>query len=342
MSYEEDDFSEELVDDFIIDDDTNASLPDPPKSLKEYAEYLGLFFDYIWGKIPAPATGRNFALSHTSISKMCSTPLDFFKYVVESKFCKRKPATDAMNVGTIVDDLVLLKFCNPMEYAQGGANIAPMGAGFNRSGAANKLAYQKEVERVQAGNKKRQVVSPSVWHKGEQAAYALVGTYKDPTDNAYNPLTKSSHKAWNPQAYELIDNNAYTKYWFDYFDKELGQQIAGEIDLIGKDPRTGEYYLADIKSMDKTDPKSVGYRVRDRLLPLQAAIYQRAVLVTLGIEIEDFYFIATNPNGNTYIHKLSYSEWKFGKELLQKGLSRFAQCAMSGASAFISSYDENE
>ncbi len=335
MSYEEDeDLGEPLFDDFIIDEDINAQLPERPKSLREYTQYLGQFYDYIWGKIPAPATGRNFALSHTSISRICNTPLDFYKYVVDSKFCKRDAGTDAMSVGSIVDDLVLLKFCNPMEYEKAGANILPMGAGFTRNGAANKLAYQKEVERIQAGNPKRQVVSPSIWHKGEQAAYALIGEYKDPTDGKY--------KAWNPAAYKLIDNNVYTKYWFDYFDKELGQQIAGEIDLIGKDPRTGQYYLADIKSMDKTDPKSVGYRIRDRLLPLQAAIYQRAVLAKLGIEVEDFYFIATNPDGNSYIYKLGYSEWKYGKELLQKGLSRFASCAMSGASAFIASHEEGE
>jgi hypothetical protein len=335
MSYEDnEDLGEPLFDDYIVDEDINAQLPDRPKSLAEYTQYLGLFYDYIWGKIPAPATGKKFALSHTSISKLCSTPLDFYKYVIDSKFCKRASGTDAMNVGTIVDDLVLLKFCDPMEYERAGANIAPMGAGFNRSGAANKLAYQKEVERVQAGNKKRQVVSPSIWHKGEQAAYALIGQYKDPTDGVY--------KAWNPKAYNLINDNIYTKYWFDYFDKELGQQIAGEIDLIGFDKRTGQYYLVDIKSMDKTDPKSVGYRIRDRLLPLQAAIYQRAVLAKLGIEVEDFYFIATNPDGNSYIYKLGYSEWKYGKELLQKGLSRFASCAMSGASAFIASHEEGE
>lgn len=335
MSYEEDeDLGELLFDDFIIDEDINAQLPARPKSLREYTQYLGQFYDYIWGKIPAPATGKKFALSHTSISRICNTPLDFYKYVVDSKFCKRDAGTDAMSVGSIVDDLVLLKFCNPMEYEKAGANILPMGAGFTRNGAANKLAYQKEVERVQAGNPKRQVVSPSIWHKGEQAAYALIGEYKDPTDGKYKP--------WNAAAYKLINDNVYTKYWFDYFDKELGQQIAGEIDLIGKDPRTGQYYLADIKSMDKTDPKSVGYRIRDRLLPLQAAIYQRAVLAKLGIEVEDFYFIATNPDGNSYIYKLGYSEWKYGKELLQKGLSRFASCAMSGASAFIASHEEGE
>ncbi len=342
MSYEDEDLGEPLFDDYIVDEDTNALLPDRPKSLRQYTQYLGLFYDYITGKIPAPSTGRNFALSHTSLSRICNTPLDFYKYVVDSKFCKRDAGTDAMSVGSIVDDLVLLKFCDPMEYAKAGANILPMGAGFNRKGAANQAAYEAEIKRVQAGNPKRQVVSPSIWHKGEQAAYALIGTYEDPTDKQYNKLTQCYQKAWNPKAYELISNSKYTKYWFDYFDKELGQQIAGEIDLIGKDPRTGQYYLADIKSMDKTDPKSVGYRIRDRMLPLQAAIYQRAVLAKLGIEVEDFYFIATNPDGNSYIYKLGYSEWKYGKELLQKGLSRFASCAMSGASAFIASHEEGE
>ena len=313
----------------------NTNLPAPPSSLSQYTNYLQQVYLYICGAAAAPSTGKMFALSHTSLSRLCETPLDFYKYVVESKFCRRTEPSDAMLVGAVADDLILGRHFDPRNHipATVPMPLRENGTTYNRQGAANKAEYQKAIDDTSMKNHGAMVVPFGIYHKGEQVAHSLIGSYYDASANAIRPWAELPNK--------LISGAVKTKVWFDYFDDDFQHKIVGEIDLVGQ-YENGQYYMADIKSMDKVSPRAVQNRIKDRRLQLQAAIYRRAAREVLTIEIRDFYFIVGHTSGNSYVHRMTAADWSLGEEMLQKSIQRLQHCLAFGASALICSYEQED
>lgn len=296
--------------------------------LEALLKFVEPFEAYINGYLPAElceaASGRLFALSYTSISKLVDNPLRFFEYVVNSKFLGRKEPTKAMLVGLIADDYILSRLIAGEAQA-----YVPMLGAHKRNTKAGKEAHAAELSQLAAAHPQAQIVDKDTYEKAQNVVASLVGTYLYEGQEMYVRKT----------AYDLLITHAIgSKYRFKYVCPKYGLAVVGEVDMYGRN-EYGDYYAADLKSMAAVDNKTFYWNVRDRLLYLQAYIYKLALKQTLGIDIQSYYVIAGCADGHSNIYKLSERDFAKGQQDYEQGLSTFADCAMRGAPAFISSYD---
>ena len=294
-------------------------------------EYIQPFEAYINGEQPAQlcdaAKGRQFALSYTSISKLADNPLRFFEYVVNSKFLGRREPTKAMLVGLIADDYILSRL-----IAGDAQAYVPMLGQHKRNTKVGKAAYAEEEARLMVAYPDATIVDKATYEKAQNVVKSLVGQYN------YEGVTHYVRR----QAYDLLISYAVaSKVRFNYICPKYGLPVLGEVDMYGRNAQ-GEWYAADLKSMNAVDNKTFYWNVRDRLLYLQAYIYKMALKQCKGIDISAYYVIAGCADGHSNIYKLTERDFAKGQQDYEQGLATFADCLLMGAPAFVRSYNIQE
>ncbi len=251
----------------------------------------------------------NFLPSFSSLSNLLPCNLGLTKYItskIEIEKGADEKATDAMILGSCLDRYIF-EYLFPLEHDKENRALPFVAIEYDGSLATKegKAAKQYALDKLLKQTETMQNLgfAPPYLLKEKQIADIVLQAellqYQFPPNlgaSLYNLLinyaTDVQKKISIPLPATFYENCPTAR---------------GIIDAYGYNPKTGRYYLLDLKRMAKVETKDFTREIYARLLSMQIAMYKKG-LESIGYRVDDCYIVGLDGSGNSNIYQFSHAE----------------------------------